>query len=71
MHIFDVPFLVLVVIYIHCLLQKYEQGFIVDPVCLGPNDTVKDIWEVKKKYGFSGVPITGTGTYCMHVLYVC
>ncbi|XP_065890194.1 inosine-5'-monophosphate dehydrogenase 2-like [Dysidea avara] len=43
------------------IVKKYEQGFIVDPVCLGPNDTVKDIWEVKKKYGFSGVPITDSG----------
>ena len=46
-------------IFMIILLQKYEQGFIVDPVCLGPHDTVKHIWDVKKRYGFSGVPITG------------
>ena len=41
------------------IIQKYEQGFIVDPICLGPHNTVKDVQEVKKRYGFSGVPITG------------
>ena len=30
-----------------------------DPVCLGPSGRVSDVLEVKKKHGFSGIPITG------------
>ena len=41
--------------------QKYEQGFILDPFVLPPNAKVGDVFEVKDKYGFSGIPITETG----------
>ncbi len=39
--------------------QKYKQGFIVDPVCMGPENTLRDLLGLKKKYGFSGIPVTG------------
>lgn len=42
-------------------VKKYEQGFITDPVALGPNNTVSDHYELKAKYGFGGVPITEDG----------
>jgi len=42
-------------------VKKYEQGFITDPVALGPNHTVSDHYELKAKYGFGGVPITEDG----------
>ncbi|XP_076475934.1 inosine-5'-monophosphate dehydrogenase-like isoform X2 [Bombus vancouverensis nearcticus] len=42
-------------------VKKYKHGFIRDPVVLSPNHTVKDVLNVKAKYGFSGVPITNTG----------
>jgi len=42
-------------------VKKFEQGFITDPVCLGPTNTVADHDDVKKSYGFSGVPITEDG----------
>lgn len=42
-------------------VKKFEQGFITDPVCLGPNNTVADHAAVKKNYSFSGVPITENG----------
>ncbi|XP_013422153.1 inosine-5'-monophosphate dehydrogenase 2 isoform X3 [Lingula anatina] len=43
------------------LVKKYKQGFIVDPVVMGPDNTVADVWKEKEKYGFSGFPITENG----------
>uniref|UniRef100_H2YEE5 CBS domain-containing protein n=1 Tax=Ciona savignyi TaxID=51511 RepID=H2YEE5_CIOSA len=42
-------------------VKKYEQGFIQNPVTLGPKASVKDVIEVKQMYGFSGIPITDNG----------
>ena len=46
-------------------MKKYEQGFINNPVTLGPDNTVRDLLETKEKHGFSGIPITVT----VHHLY--
>lgn len=42
-------------------VKKYKHGFIRDPVCMGPENTVADVLEAKKKNGFTGYPITQNG----------
>ena len=42
-------------------MQKYEQGFILDPVVMSSNNSVSDVIESKKRLGFSGIPITEDG----------
>ncbi|VDD80676.1 unnamed protein product [Mesocestoides corti] len=42
-------------------MGKYEQGFIMDPIVLGPNNTPADVLQIRKDHGFSGIPITDTG----------
>lgn len=43
-------------------VKRFENGFILDPVVLGPNHTVLDVDNIKLEHGFSGIPITEDGT---------
>jgi IMP dehydrogenase len=43
------------------LVKKYKNGFITDPACLSPDNTVADVDALKEKYGYSGIPITSDG----------
>jgi IMP dehydrogenase len=42
-------------------VKRFRNGFITDPLTLSPDHKVSDIDEIKKKFGFSGVPITEEG----------
>lgn len=43
------------------MVKKYKNGFITDPVCLKPTDTVREVMKIKNELGYSGIPITETG----------
>jgi CBS domain-containing protein len=40
-------------------VKRHENGFISNPVVLGPNATVREVLDIKHRYGFSGIPVTG------------
>ncbi|KAI9848578.1 MAG: inosine-5'-monophosphate dehydrogenase [Sclerophora amabilis] len=40
-------------------VKRYENGFILDPVVLGPGTTVGEASHLKEKWGFGGFPVTG------------
>lgn len=42
-------------------VKRYKNGFITSPVTLRPDHTIRDIDDIKKKFNFSGVPITESG----------
>ncbi|GJD07192.1 Inosine-5'-monophosphate dehydrogenase [Galdieria sulphuraria] len=42
-------------------VKRFENGFITDPKTLAPFHTVADAYDLKKKYGFMGIPITEDG----------
>lgn len=43
------------------IVKRFENGFVLDPIVLSPNDTIAEVDNIKAKYGFSGIPITETG----------
>jgi IMP dehydrogenase len=42
-------------------VKRYENGFIANPMCLSPHNTVGDVEDLKRKHGFSGFPVTEDG----------
>jgi len=42
-------------------VKRYENGFILDPVVMGPDNTVADVRRVKEEQGFAGIPVTEDG----------
>jgi IMP dehydrogenase len=43
-------------------VKRFENGFITDPVVLGPGHRISDIDRIRAREGFSGIPITEDGT---------
>ena len=43
-------------------VKRFENGFITDPVVLGPKNTIADVDTIHEQQGFSGIPITEDGT---------
>lgn len=42
-------------------VKTYQNGFIDQPILLSPTDPISEIYRIKSKYGFSGIPITENG----------
>jgi IMP dehydrogenase len=49
-------------------VKKYKHGFIRDPLVLGPNNTVRDVFSIKRERGFAGIPVTDNGKLGGHLL---
>lgn len=43
------------------LVKRYENGFITNPVCMAPHNTIRDLFAIRDNVGFSGFPITEDG----------
>jgi IMP dehydrogenase len=43
-------------------VKRFEAAFVKNPIVLGPNNTVGDVYNIAKEYGFYSVPITENGT---------
>ena len=52
-------------------VKRFENGFIAEPMCLAPNDTVADLDAATAAHGFTGVPITEDGQLGSTLLGVC
>jgi IMP dehydrogenase len=42
-------------------VKRYKNGFILDPICAGPDSTLSDLDEISEKKGVTGIPVTSTG----------
>lgn len=42
-------------------VKNFKNGFITAPKTLGPESTLKDVLDIKERYGFTGIPITEDG----------
>jgi IMP dehydrogenase len=43
------------------LVKRFENGFIKDPICAKPDDTIEYIYRMREELGYKAVPITDTG----------
>jgi IMP dehydrogenase len=40
-------------------VKRFENGFILDPVVISPDTTVREVKTLKETWGFGGFPVTG------------
>lgn len=40
-------------------VKRFENGFILDPIVISPANSVREVKELKEKWGFGGFPVTG------------
>ena len=43
-------------------VKRFENGFILDPIVISPVNSVREVKELKEKWGFGGFPVTGKCT---------
>ncbi|KAF4748024.1 Inosine-5'-monophosphate dehydrogenase 1, partial [Perkinsus olseni] len=43
-------------------VKRFKNGFIMDPITLGPEATIADVDKIKATRGFSTVPVTESGS---------
>jgi len=43
-------------------VKRYESAFVKKPIILGPKNTVQDVFDIAKEFGFWSIPITEDGT---------
>ena len=46
-------------------VKRFENGFILDPVVISPNTTVREAKALKESWGFGGFPVTGKFPPCL------
>ncbi|KAI6193968.1 IMP dehydrogenase [Aphelenchoides besseyi] len=49
-------------------VKRYKPGFITNPQCIGPEDTVHTLIQIKNKHGFTGTPVTSDETCSFKLL---
>eukprot|EP00499_Haloplacidia_sp_CaronLabIsolate_P006753 CAMPEP_0196771796 /NCGR_PEP_ID=MMETSP1104-20130614/1884_1 /TAXON_ID=33652 /ORGANISM="Cafeteria sp., Strain Caron Lab Isolate" /LENGTH=505 /DNA_ID=CAMNT_0042141921 /DNA_START=17 /DNA_END=1531 /DNA_ORIENTATION=+ len=42
-------------------VKRFRNGFITDCKCLAPTDTIAQVDDIKRKFGYSGIPVTVDG----------
>lgn len=42
-------------------VKRYENGFITNPIVIGPNDTIENVLQIRDKMNFCGFPVTESG----------
>lgn len=42
-------------------VKRFKQGYVMQPHCLSRNSTAYDMIQIKKKYGYTGAPVTEDG----------
>lgn len=50
-------------------VKRFENGFILDPIVIGPRTTVAEARALKERWGFGGFPVTGRSNPILPAIY--